>query len=301
MPADLFPGFSSHWIDLPDGRFFARAGGPEDAPPLLMLHGFPQTHACWHRIAPALARTHRVVCLDLKGYGWSAAPRGDAAHAAYSKRRMGAEAVAVMDTFGHARFAVVGHDRGGRVGYRLALDEPGRVARLALLDILPTCIQWEQMAREPGLYPHWRFLAQAAPGPEEEIGRDPVAYYDELLRGWTRDGTLDAFAPGALELYRQAWNVPERIHATCEDYRAGAGPDRAADEADRASGRRIACPTLVLVADAFVGRRGLDPVREAWHGTFAPGAGVAAVASGHFLAEENPQGTLAALEEFLGA
>ncbi len=131
MPADLFPGFTSHWIDTSDGRFFARAGGAEDAPPLVLLHGFPQTHACWHRIAPALARTHRVICLDLKGYGWSAAPKGDPAHEAYSKRQMGREVVAVMERLGHVRFGLVGHDRGARVGYRLALDEPGRIERLA--------------------------------------------------------------------------------------------------------------------------------------------------------------------------
>ncbi|ACA20338.1 alpha/beta hydrolase fold [Methylobacterium sp. 4-46] len=299
MPADLFPGFDSHWIDLPDGRFFARAGGPAEGPPVLLLHGFPQTHACWHRVAPALARRHRVICLDLKGYGWSAAPKGDPAHEAYSKRRMGEEAVAVMERLGHARFALVGHDRGGRVGYRLALDHPGRVARLALLDILPTLVQWRRIEADPALYPHWRFLAEPAPGPETRIGRGPDAYYEGLLRGWTGDGTLDAFAPGALALYRQSWSVPERIHAMCEDYRAGAGPDRAADEADLAAGRTLACPTLILPGTGFVGRGGLDPVLGAWRETFAPAAAGAAIASGHFVAEENPEETLRALVPFL--
>lgn len=299
MPADLFPGFDSHWIDLPDGRFFARSGGPAEAPPLLLLHGFPQTHACWHRIAPALARTHRVVCLDLKGYGWSAAPQGDATHEDYSKRRMGQEAVAVMDRLGHAHFTVIGHDRGARVGYRLALDEPGRVARLALLDILPTVVQWRRIEADPRLYPHWPFLAEPAPRPETEIGRDPDAYFEGLLRAWTGDGTLDAFAPAALDLYRQSWNVPERIHAACEDYRAGAGPDRAVDEADLAAGKRLACPVLILPGSGFVGRGGLAPALQAWHETFAPQATGEAIASGHFVAEENPEATLAALQRFL--
>ncbi|MEH3146563.1 MAG: alpha/beta hydrolase [Methylobacterium frigidaeris] len=301
MPADLFPGFSAHWIDLPDGRFFARAGGPEDAPPVLLLHGFPQSHACWHRIAPALAETHRVVCLDLKGYGWSAAPAGDAAHHDYSKRRMGEDVVTVMETLGHAHFALVGHDRGARVGYRLALDAPGRISRLALLDILPTVTQWRRMETEPALYPHWRFLAGPALEPEREIGRDPVGWYEEQVRGWTGDGSLDAFSPAALDLYRQAWGVPERIHAGCEDYRAGAGPDREADEEDLAAGNRITCPVLVLVADRFVGRNGFDPALRAWTDTFAPQATGAAIASGHFLPEENPAATLAALQRFLSA
>ncbi|MFE1602136.1 alpha/beta fold hydrolase [Methylobacterium sp. ID0610] len=299
MPTDLFPGFDSHWIDLPDGRFFARSGGPAEARPLLLLHGFPQTHACWHRIAPALARRHRVVCLDLKGYGWSAAPAGDASHAAYSKRRMGEEVVAVMERLGHAHFALAGHDRGARVGYRLALDQPGRVERLALLDILPTLVQWRRMEAQPGTYPHWRFLAEPAPGPEGEIAKDPDTYYEGLLRTWTGDGTLDAFARPALDLYRQSWNVPERIHAMCEDYRAGAGPDRAADEADLAAGRTLACPTLVLPGSGFVGQGGLEPVLGAWRETFAPKAEGAVIASGHFLAEENPEETLRALEPFL--
>ncbi|MGY2050682.1 alpha/beta fold hydrolase [Methylobacterium sp. JK268] len=301
MPADLFPGFESRWIDLPDGRFFARVGGPAEGPPLLLLHGFPQTHACWHRVAPALARTHRVVCLDLKGYGWSAAPRGDAAHEAYSKRRLGRESVAVMEHLGHARFALAGHDRGGRVGYRLALDEPGRVERLALLDILPTVMQWRRMEADPSAYPHWRFLAEPAPGPETEIARQgPDPYYEGLLRTWTGDGSLDAFGREALALYRQSWNVPDRIHAMCEDYRAGAGPDRAADEADLASGRTLACPTLLLPGSGFVGRGGLDPMLAAWRETFAPQAEGVVIASGHFVAEENPQETLRALEDFLG-
>ena len=136
MSDDLLPGFAEHWIETEVGRIFARSAG--SGPPIVMLHGFPQTHVCWHRIAPALAETHHVVCLDLRGYGRSSAPPGDPQHETYSKRAMGRDVVAVMDQLGHRRFALVGHDRGARVGYRLALDQPDRLDRLILLDILPT-------------------------------------------------------------------------------------------------------------------------------------------------------------------
>lgn len=236
MTTDLFPDFAARWIDIPAGRFFARVGGPEEGSPVLLLHGFPQSHACWHRIAPALAERHRVVCLDLKGYGWSDAPAGTANHSTYAKRTLGREIVDLMERIGHVRFALAGHDRGARAGYRLALDEPGRVERLALLDIVPTAIQWERIAAKPGANPHWPFLAKPAPEPEDAIAREPDAYFEGLLQDWTGTHDLSAFAPAALEVYRQSWNVPERIHAMCEDYRAGGpdGPNRAADRADLA-------------------------------------------------------------------
>jgi haloacetate dehalogenase len=298
MSDDLFPGFSSHWVDGPGGRLFARAGGREGAPPLLLLHGFPQTHVCWHRIAPRLAETHRVVCLDLKGYGWSAAPKGDPAHEAYAKRTLAAEAVAAMEALGHVRFAVVGHDRGARVGYRMALETPGRVERLALLDIVPTLVQWQRI--EAGMPArHWAFLAERAPKPEAEIGRDPIPYFEGLLAGWTRDKSLDAFDRRALAAYRAGVNEPSRIHAFCEDYRAGATRDREHDEADLAAGRRIDVPTLVLTGSSYLPDVG-ETALEAWRRTFAPGASGEEVESGHFLAEENAPATLAALQRFLG-
>ena len=298
MTVDLFPAFAARWIDVPAGRFFARVGGPEDGPPVLLLHGFPQSHACWHRIAPALAERHRVVCLDLKGYGWSAAPEGDARHEAYAKRTLAAEVVAVMEAVGHVHFALVGHDRGARVGYRLALDEPGRIARLALLDILPTLVQWERIEANPRKPSHWHFLAGAAPGPEQAIGRDANAYFEGLLRDWSGDTSLDAFAPAALHLYRQAWGVPERIRAFCEDYRAGASRDREADLADLAAGRHLTCPTLILTGDSYLDVSSETPL-AAWQRTFAPDALAVEIPSGHFLAEENPAATLAALQGFL--
>ena len=301
MSDDLFPGFSSHWIDTQAGRIFARSGG--SGPPVALLHGFPQTHACFHRIAPALAERNTVVCLDLRGYGWSSVPRSGGAHETYSKRAMGSDVIAVMEKLGHVRFAVVGHDRGARVGYRLALDHPGRVARLALLDILPTAEVWRRI--EAGAMParHWGFLARPHPQPEEEIGRDPLPYFHGLMATWSGNG-LEVFDPRALAAYDQSCNEPNRIHAFCEDYRAGATLDRAQDEADLAGGRRIACPTLVVWAQFYLtagGKSGPgETPLEIWRRTFAPHATGTSLATGHFVAEEDPAGTLAALAPFLG-
>ncbi|HEX8662817.1 MAG TPA: alpha/beta hydrolase [Beijerinckiaceae bacterium] len=302
MTDDLFPGFASHWIDGPAGRIFARSGG--SGPPLVLLHGFPETHACFHRIAPALARTHTVVCPDLRGYGWSSAPKGDPAHETYAKRAMGRDVVAVMEKLGHVRFALAGHDRGARVAYRLALDEPGRVERLVLLDILPTFAVWRRIeagAAPPG---HWAYLSRPRPEPETEIGRDPLPYYEGLLKGWSKDGTLDAFDPRALAAYRQSWNEPSRIHASCEDYRAGATRDREADEADLAAGRTVSCPTFVVWSSFYLTRGATtasDSPLDVWRMSFAPDASGVEVASGHFVAEEAPDATLAGMTSFLGA
>jgi haloacetate dehalogenase len=293
---DLFPGFEAHWIDSDEGRVFARAGG--EGPPVVLVHGFPQTHVMWHAIAPQLAKTHSVVCLDLRGYGWSSAPRSENGER-YSKRRMGDDVVRVMEELGHSRFAVVGHDRGARVGYRLALDHPGRVERLALLDILPTFFVWRQI--EAGAFPgaHWEFLARPAPEPENEITRDPVPYFEGLMAKWTGTGDLKPFHPAAMASYRAGFNEPSRIRAFCEDYRAGAGIDRADDEADLAAGKRILCPVLAVWGQFYLTGRGASP-REVWRESFAPRAEGLEVTGGHFVAEEDPAGVLAALAPFLG-
>jgi len=299
MSDDLFPGFEALWIENSWGKAFARAGGSPDAPPLLLLHGFPESHAMWHHVAPDLARSHRVICLDLKGYGWSSAPSGEDA---YAKRRIGREVVALMEGLGHVHFALAGHDRGARVAYRLTLDEPGRVARLALLDIVPTLVQWQRIAADPGRNPHWSFLSRPAPEPETGIGRDPDAYFEGLLAQWSGQGDLSAFDPRALHLYRQAWTVPERIHAFCEDYRAGGrdGPDARADADDLAAGRTLPMPVLVLSSRRYLDKPGAEPALEAWRRTFAPRAEGCQLDTGHFMAEEDPAGTLAALKGFLG-
>lgn len=297
MADDLFPGFDSHWIDAEAGRIFARSGG--SGPPLVLLHGFPQTHAMWHRLAPDLARTHRVVCMDLRGYGWSSAPPGDPAHETYSKRAMGRDVVRVMEELGHVRFAVAGHDRGARVAYRLALDEPGRVERLGLLDILPTFEVWNRI--RAGIQPaaHWEYLARPEPEPETEIGRDPLPYFEGLTRSWSGDKKLDFLDPRALAAYRQSCNEPSRIHAFCEDYRAGATLDPQQDEADLAAGKTIGCPTLLVWSARYLARPGAVPPLAAWRKTFAPGITGSEVDCGHFVAEEAPAETLAALRGFL--
>ncbi len=222
-------------------------------------------------------------------------------HATYSKRALGEDVLAVMASLGHERFAVVGHDRGARVGYRLALDHPGRVQRLALLDILPTVHVWEQV--EAGVFPaaHWDFLARPHPLPEDDIAEAPVPFFDELFERWTGDGTRAAFDPRAMADYRRMFGDPARIRAFCEDYRAGATLDRQHDEADRAAGKTIACPVLVVSGTFYLTRPrpGAQTALEVWRSTFAPGAVGAQIEAGHFHAEENAGATLAALGAFL--
>ena len=293
--ADLFPGFKSHWINTGAGRIFARSGGSGE--PLLLIHGFPQSLVQWHRIAPALAKRFHVVMFDLRGYGWSAAPGGGPPHDDYSKRAMGEDAVKVMRELGHIRFHVCGHDRGARVAYRLALDHPGRVTKLALLDILPTYVMWDIIAAKPGvLAPHWPFLAKPAPEPENEIGKNAAAWLESTLASWTKSKDLQAFDRRALDHYRAAFSEPTHLHGMCEDYRAGAGPDLAADRADIAAGKTIICPALLLWGAHGIAASGGDPLK-AWK-ALAPEASGLAVDAGHFLPEENPPETLKALEDF---
>lgn len=295
MPADLFPGLAARTIDVEEARIFCRVGG--SGPPLVLLHGFPQTHAIWHRLAPALARHHTLVIPDLRGYGWSSVPESRGG-AGYSKRAMGGDVIRLMEALGHVRFAVCGHDRGARVGYRLALDHPERVERLALLDILPTYRVWQNIKAGTTAAAHWAFLAGDEPGPETEILKDPLGYFEGLLAGWSGSGDLKRFHPAALSAYRQSCNEPTRIHAFCEDYRAGATIDVADDEADLAAGRRIGCPVQVI-SGRFYLTAGAESALEAWRGSFAPQAVGGTVSSGHFVAEENPDAVLAMLEPFL--
>ncbi len=290
---DLFPGFQSHWIDTPAGKLFARVGG--SGPPLVLLHGYPQTHVEWHRVAPVLAQAHIVVLPDLRGYGWSAIPDSHNGEQ-YTKRLMAADIVVLMERLGHIRFGLVGHDRGARVAYRLALDHPGRVEKIASLDVVPTKFMWDSMnaARALKAY-HWTFLAQEEPLPETLIGGAPVRYFDWTLPSWTGDGSFKAFDRGALAHYRAAFNDPKRIHAFCEDYRAGATFDREHDAADVQAGRKIDVPLLVLWG-ASGAARGSDPV-SVWR-DWATDVRGHAIDCGHFLPEEAPQETADALQGF---
>ena len=254
--ADLYPGFASRWIATAAGRMFARTGG--EGPPLLLLHGYPQTNVMWHRVAPALARHFSLIIPDLPGYGWSDAPQADAEHAPYTKRAMANAMIAVMEALGHARFRLAGHDRGGRVAYRLALDHPGRLERLAVLDIVPTWAMWHNMdARLANRAWHWMFLALPAPFPETLIGKDPLFYFDTRAAAGTKSKSLAAFDPRALAHYHAFFNDPLRIHATCEDYRAGRTTDLAHDEE---SPRQRRQDHLSPAGD--LGRRRRHPVRD---------------------------------------
>lgn len=280
-----FDGFDAHEHTLGGVRLFARHGGRRDGPPLLLLHGFPQTHAIWHRVAQALADHFFLVMPDLRGYGRSSKPAGDADHANYSKRAMAADMVALMRSLGHARFGLAGHDRGGRVAHRLALDHPQAVSRLALLDIAPTLDMYEHTElRFATAYYHWFFLIQPAPLPERLIGGDPRFTLHWSLGGWGANG-LGFIEPEALEDYEQGFCTPEGIHAACEDYRASAGIDLAHDRASRAAGERIACDTLLLWGTRGVVHRLFDPM-ALWQAQCEPPVRGQALDCGHFLPEE---------------
>jgi haloacetate dehalogenase len=267
---------------------------------LLLLHGYTQTNVMWHRVAPALSRHFALIIPDLPGYGWSDVPRADPGHAPYDKRSMAKVMIEVMEKLGHVRFRLAGHDRGGRVAYRLALDHPGRVERMATLDIVPTYDMWHGMDRNMAMKVwHWPFLAQPEPLPEMLICKSPVEFLDWKMASWTKAKNLSAFDSRALAHYRAAVSDPLRIHAHCEDYRAGRYADLANDEADRAAGKTIPCPLLALWGGAGIAAESRRPL-EIWQ-QWAPGAVGKPIDSGHFLTEENPDVTEAALLEFFTA
>lgn len=292
--ADLFPGFASEWISTRRGRIFARIGG--SGPPLMLLHGYPQTHVMWHKIAPQLAARFTLIIPDLPGYGWSDVPQTDADHTPFSKRGMAEAMIEVMDHLGHAQFALAGHDRGGRVSYRLALDHPGRLSRLATLDIQPTYEYWSRMDRMFALRVyHWAFLAQPHPLPENLIGHDPDSYFGPTFARWAKAGA-NPFDPRAVAHYLTAFRDPLRIHAACEDYRAGAYTDFEHDKADLEAGKKITAPLLALWGGAGIAAAASSPL-ETWR-KWATNVTGEAIDSGHFLAEENPEATLASLLKF---
>lgn len=288
--SDLFPGFTSVQIQTSAGRIFARVGGK--GTPLLLLHGFPQTHVMWHHLAPALAERFTLVIADLPGYGASDVPKTDANHTPYTKRAMSEAMVAVMEKLGYSRFVLAGHDRGGRVGYRLALDHPERLSQLIVLDILPTYDYWTNLSRLSALrIYHWTFLAQPYPLPETLISRDPDGFFGPVF--------AEGFDPRAVNHYLTALRDPDRVHGLCEDYRAGAYADFEHDKSDLNAGKKIAAPVHVIWGTRGIAAAGANPL-DTWRNwaTQVTGEGVEA---GHFMCEENAEATQQAMMKFLAS
>jgi haloacetate dehalogenase len=293
----MFEEFEVKYIDAGGVSIFLRMAG--SGPPLLLLHGFPQTHLMWRLVAPALARTFTVVCADLPGYGKSGAPPPSPDHALHSKRAMAADLIGVMGALGFGKFMVAGHDRGGRVAYRMALDHPEKISMLAVLDIVPTDIAWDRADDRFALaFWPWSLLAQPEPLPERLILSCPEAMVDNALDAWGSDA--EAFPPEVRAAYVDALRDPERAHAICEEYRAAATLDRDHDAADRRSGRRIPCPVLALwsssggVASWYSGEGGPLGLWRLW----ADDTRGHELKGGHFFPEEAPEETIAALSAF---
>jgi haloacetate dehalogenase len=262
--------------------------------PLLLLHGYPQTHVMWHKIAPRLAESFTVVLADLRGYGDSSKPTGEPDHSNYSKRAMAQDMVEVMSQLGYNEFYVVGHDRGARVTHRMALDHPQRVKKAAVLDIAPTYKMYMTTDKEfATIYYHWFFLIQPADFPERLIAAQPEYYLRSCLRRWVGDHS--AITPEAMAEYIRCYSDPASIHATCEDYRAAAGIDLQHDEVDMQ--QEVRCPLLVLWGErGFVGRK--YDILATWRER-ADNVQGQAIPSGHFLPEEAPEETYHALQTFL--
>ena len=261
------------------------AGRAGQGPPLLLLHGHPQTHAMWHLVAPQLARHFSVVWMDLRGYGDSARPQDDDAHRVYSKREMALDALAVMQQLGHSRFQVLAHDRGARVAHRLAADHPAAVERLLLLDIAPTLAMYENTSRAfAAAYWHWFFLIQPPPLPEALIESDPVRYLRSVMG--KRHAGLAAFAPDALAEYERCVKIAGTAQAICGDYRASASIDLEHDRADTDAGRKLAQPLRVLWGEHGAVGQCFD-VLSLWRERAAELSG-GPLPCGHYIAEEAP-------------
>lgn len=286
----MFEGFREERIETGGASIALRLGG--EGSPLLLLHGYPQTHAMWHRIAPELAQRYTVVCPDLRGYGASSKPEGGEDHGGYAKRAMAQDQVEIMQALGFERFQVVGHDRGARVTHRLCLDHPEAVERACVIDIAPTLTMYERTDRAfATAYYHWFFLIQKEPLPERLIGAESDWFVERTLGSWG-GGSFD---PRAVEAYKAAFRDPATVHATCEDYRAAATIDLEHDRAD--SDERITCPLLVLWGEKGLVAKSYD-VLETWREKAVDVRG-GPLPGGHFLPEECPEETLQALNAFL--
>ncbi len=290
----MFEGFEVRDLETDRGHVHAVVGGA--GPPLLLLHGYPESHLMWHSSAPMLAERFTVVVTDLSGYGASLRPPTADDHAPHSKRALAVDQLQAMAALGYERFAVAGHDRGGRVAYRMALDHPGSVTALAVLDIVPTGDVWARADdRLALLYWHWGFLAQPTPGPERLIGGDPDAFFDYHLRAIGLGAVAERYPDQVLDAYRRQLRDPSAVHAMCEDYRAGATIDRELDEADR--GRRIECPALCLWGERGALPRLYGDVLDVWR-PWAPDVTGRAIGASHFLVEDRPEEVAAELTRF---
>lgn len=291
----LFPGFAQRSIEVEGGmRINALIGG--SGAPLLLLHGHPQTHVIWHRIAPMLAQRHTVVATDLRGYGESSRPAGAADHSNYSKRVMAQDQLAVMRACGFDRFDVLAHDRGARVAHRLAADHPQAVERIVLLDIAPTLVMYEKTTDAfARAYWHWFFLIQPSPLPERLIEADPGAYIRDMMG--RRKAGLAPFDPRALAEYERCLRLPGAAHAVCEDYRASAGIDLIHDRADIDAGRLLEQPLLVLWGADGVIQKCFQPLDE-WRRVARDVRGES-LPCGHYIPEEAPEALLERVEPFL--
>ena len=292
---ELFPGFERHRVDVGGGIAISAVVGGHGTP-LLLLHGHPQTHAIWHRVAPVLAEHFTVVAADLRGYGDASKPAGDADHGNYSKRALATDQLALMRHFGHARFDVLAHDRGARVAHRLAMDHPQAVRRLVLLDIAPTLSMYAQTTEAfARAYWHWFFLIQPAPLPERLIEADPAAYVREVMG--RRSAGLAPFDLRALMEYQRCLSLPGAAHGLCEDYRASASIDLVHDQADRDAARLLQPSLLALWGEDGAVHRCFKPLEE-WRAVARQVEGEA-LPCGHYIAEEAPQALLAKVLPFL--
>jgi haloacetate dehalogenase len=294
----MFDGFDERELDTDRGPIHALVGG--SGPPLLVLHGYPETHLMWHGCAGELARRFTVVAADLPGYGDSHRPAPAADHAPHSKRASAADMVQAMAALGHARFAIAGHDRGGRVAYRMALDHHDVVEALAVLDIVPTAEVWARADASFALaYWHWGFLAQPPPLPERLIGSNPDAYYEHHVRRMGIGEDPRRYPGPVLDAYRRQLRDPSVVEAICEDYRAGATIDRELDEADRAAGNRIEAPLLALWGSRAALPQLYGDVAAIWR-DWAREAEGGELDAAHFVVEDRPGELAARLAGFLG-
>ena len=292
---DLFPGFESVDVDIDGARIHAVTAG--SGPPALLLHGFPQSHVCWHKVAPALAEHATLVIPDMPGYGDSIGPKPDDKHLEYSKRATGRRMLEFMSKLGHRQFDLVGHDRGGRVGYRMALDHPQALTKLVILDIVPTLEIAEATDYKRALSSwYWSFLAQPVPLPERLISAEPDFLLDYLMQGWHADMFID---PRAMAEYHRCFRKYSVIQAFCEDYRAGMGVDLEYDRADRDAGRKIKCPVTVLWGQGGTHSNYVDMI-AVWK-RWATNVSGGPLPCGHFLPEEQPEKTAKALIDALAA